>query len=956
MLNMSRARWIRIRSLLILAASSFPAASLFGQHNRITEKITGEGWFTLSGHIHPNAKPEYDQGRADAALQLSYVTLVLQPSESQQAALDGLLSEQQNPASEQYHNWLTPEGFGARFGASQEDIDKVVAWLESEHLTVIRVARARNAIVLSGTAEQIGNAFQTEIHNYKVNGEMHYANATEPLLPAALRGIVLGIRGLHDFRLKPRIRKSSVAPMPGHRTGPEYTSSGDHDLAPDDFATIFDIQSLYGSGMNGSGQKIVIVGQSDIDTSHLSTFRSKFGLSETNLKTVLVPGSSDPGTSSADAQESDLDLEWSSAVARKSDLIFVYASDVLDAVQYAIDENLAPVLSMSYGGCEPLMGSSEAKTMQSWGKQGNAQGITWVASSGDSGAAACYQSVIGPPGLVGTGSAFTLAVNLPASIPEVTGVGGTRFNEGSGTYWKSSNDTRTQASAISYIPETSWNDSAIGSLASSGGGASSFFSKPSWQTGTGVPNDDARDVPDVALPASADHDGYLVYTTEGLDTGWYVFGGTSAGAPAFAGMLALLNQYLVSNGHQSAAGLGNVNPHLYQFVSSTAAAFHDVTSGSNIVSVMTCSLSGGCSKTSVGYSATKGYDQVTGLGTIDAYNFVTDWHTGTAGTKVTPTMTATASPSTISTGGSTTLTATVSSTDGHIPTGTVSFFVGKTALGTSELSHSSYKAVATLTINGSETGLGTGDNTITATYNGDTLHNSASASTTVTLIHSSAAKPSISAGTNGASYQQAYAPGMVMSLFGSQLALTTRSAATTPLPTTLDNVSVTVGGFLAPLYYVSPTQLNVQIPYDVPTNHSVAVVVSNNKQTASITIKMSAAAPGILTDSDGSLVQTRSAARGESVTLYLTGAGAVRPSVATGATPSSGQTPVPTQSTLVAVGGEKASMTYIGVPSWSVGVVQVNFTVPLAAALGVQPVVVSVGGVSSQSATLTVTQ
>ena len=176
-----------------------------------------------------------------------------------------------------------------------------------------------------------------------------------------------------------------------------------------------------------------------------------------------------------------------------------------------------------------------------------------MAASGDSGGADCYQSSSGRFG--SSSSNVTLATDIPASIPEVTGVGGTTLNEGSGTYWNSSNDPITKASVLSYIPETAWNDSVIdGSPAASGGGASALFSKPSWQTGTGVPSDGARDVPDVALPASADHDGYMVYTTSGRTTTWYIFGGTACGAPTFSGMLALLNQYMVAHGYQSGSG------------------------------------------------------------------------------------------------------------------------------------------------------------------------------------------------------------------------------------------------------------------------------------------------------------------------------------------------------------------------------------------------------------------
>jgi adhesin/invasin len=198
---------------------------------------------------------------------------------------------------------------------------------------------------------------------------------------------------------------------------------------------------------------------------------------------------------------------------------------------------------------------------------------------------------------------------------------------------------------------------------------------------------------------------------------------------------------------------------------------------------------------------------------------------------------------------------------------------------------------------------------------------------------------------------------MVLTIVGTQLALTTNTGSTLPLPTVLDNVSVTVNGVAAPLYYISPTQLNVQIPYQTPTSGRATLVVGNNGQTAATTIQMAAAAPGIFFDSgSGKLVPAATAPRGRTVTLYLTGAGAVQPSVATGAAPGSGTTPVPAQAILVTVGGVGASTTYIGIPSWSVGVLQVNFIVPAAAALGPQPVVVSVGAVASAGATLAVSQ
>jgi uncharacterized protein (TIGR03437 family) len=944
-----------IRCFFTLTVLVSLPGGLLAQQSRISGRINDSQRFTLTGHVHPNAVNDNDQGKAAGSLQLSRVTLVLKPSASQQAELNRLLAEQQDPASANYHKWLSPEEFANRFGASQGDIDKITAWLQSQGLTVTSVARARNGVSVSGTAGQMGSAFRTEIHLYKVNGETHYANATNPSVPAGMQSLVQAVHGLHNFLMKPRSRQLTKLGVSADGVTPAYTTgSGTHYLVPDDFATIFNLQPLYDAGFDGSGQKIVIVGQSRIVTSHFTAFRNYFGLSTASLTTTLVPNTQDPGTSSSDAQESDLDLQWASAVARNASLIFVYSYDVFDAVQYAIDENLAPVLSMSYGECEESDTKSDAMSLQTWAQQGNAQGITLVAASGDSGGASCYQSSSGPFGPSNT--SISLAADIPASIPEVTGVGGTTLSEGTGTYWNSSNNSITKASAISYIPETSWNDSATDATPSaSGGGASQFFSKPSWQTGTGVPSDGARDVPDVAFPASADHDGYMVYTTSGRQTTWWFFGGTSAGAPTFSGVLALLNQYMVRNGYQSSSGLGNVNTYLYSFATSTPSAFHDITTGNNIVS--SCYGSRCISTTSVGYSAGTGYDQVTGLGSVDAYNFVTAWHTGALITKTTPTMTLAASPASLATSGSTTLMAVVTSADGNTPTGTAVFSAGSTTLGTVTLSGSSGTATASLTVSGGASGLSSGDNTITATYSGDSSYNAASASTTLSIVGSSSATPTIGGVTNAASYQQTYAPGQVISIFGLQLALTTTTASTLPLPTKLDNVAVTIGGVAAPFYYISPTQLNVQLPYEVPASGNVDLIVSNNGQTASTTLTMAAAAPGIFYDANtGAIVPTASAQRGQAIAMYVAGAGAVSPSVATGAAPTSGTTPVPTQTTLVWVGGQQATTTYIGIPSWSAGVLQINFVVPPDAVLGSQPVFVSVGGIASVEAKLTVTE
>jgi subtilase family serine protease len=508
---------------------------------------------TLSGHVRPAAIPANDQGRVDSSLFMRHVTLTLPPSDAKQTDLNALLDRLQDPASADYHRWLTPEQYGARFGASAADIARVTSWLGSQNLTVDSVGRGRTTIAFTGAVRDVENAFQIEIHNYRVSGEMHYANASEPSVPAALGGLLQSIRGLDDFRLKPiALKAARVQPSAS------YTSSitGLNYLGPNDMATIFDIAPVYNLGITGSGQKIAVVGQTDINLSDIEQFRSYFNLSANDPQLLLVPKTPDPGFSAIDLPEADLDIEWSGALARDATIVYVYSQHVYDALYYAIDQNSAPVITMSYGECEPLTGNATLTALRTYAQQAAAQGISWMAASGDDGANGCYTqaSSRGPTGL---------AVDQPASIPEVTGLGGTTLAEATGNYWSLTNDGN-HASALSYIPETAWNDTVSdGTPSSTTGGPSSFFAKPVWQTGSGVPNDGWRDVPDIAMPASADHDAYLVYTSGTMEA----FGGTSVSSPVFAGITGLVNQYMTANGFQSAAGQGNMNPRLYALAS-----------------------------------------------------------------------------------------------------------------------------------------------------------------------------------------------------------------------------------------------------------------------------------------------------------------------------------------------------------------------------------------------------
>ena len=904
--------------------------------DRITQPVDDSKRVPLPGNVSPKIRAGVDKGPVDAAMEMPYLTLLLKLSAAQQSDLNQLLAHQQDPASQEFHRWLTPEQYGARFGASQADLDKLAEWLRQHGLTVKSTERGLTSIAFSGTAGQIENAFGVQIHHYQVGDELRYANTASPTIPAAFQGLVSAVRGLHDFRMKPRLNPSNMRPL----TQPRNTQGSSHYMVPDDIATIYDINPLYTAGVNGTGQKIAIAGQTELPLADIATYRSTFGLTANVPTLMLVPGTIDPGVSQNDLGEADLDVEISGAVARDATILFVYSLNVEDSFQYIIDQNLAPFLSISYGGCELENGVAAAVYDQQLVLKANAEGMTVFGPGGDNGATDCAGD--NAPGTFPDD--FSLSVDLPASIPQVTAVGGTEFNEGSGTYWSTTN-TSTGASALSYIPEMVWNDSATDNTASGGGGGLSvLFDKPWWQAGAGVPADGVRDVPDVSLAASGDHDGFLTFSG-GSE---YIVGGTSVSTPEFAAITALVGEYQMSNGYQTSGALGQINPVLYA-LQPVSGVFHDITIGNN--SVFPCLTQVGCALPAIGYNAGPGYDMASGLGSVDVTNLAKAWHSA-AVAKTQTSMTLAVSNPNIAFSGSTVLTATVT---GGSPTGEVVFSLVNSLLGTAALNSS---GVASLTISGVQ--LTSGSNNISAQYFGDTTHSGASAYLNVSITNADTNVPTIGGVSNAASFTQNYAPGEIISVFGTQLASATATGSA-PLPLLLGGSSVTIGGVAAPFYYSSPTQMNVQIPYGIPPGSQPTLTVTDGGtlNTASATLTLSATAPAIFA-SGGAPIPYTTAAQGQEIYLFITGAGALSPAIATGATPAPGtpvsELPAPVGQVSVTVGGVPAQVDFAASPTWAVGTVQINYTIPPNAPLGAQPVVVSVGGVASSPTTLTITQ
>ncbi|MGO9988427.1 MAG: protease pro-enzyme activation domain-containing protein [Steroidobacteraceae bacterium] len=591
---------------------------------RITTALDETRRVELRGQVNSAVRDAEDLGPADAALPANRIILLLRSSPAQEADLEQFLRNVQIRGRPDYHRWLTPRAFGRRFGVADADLKIIRNWLQARGFRLEPPLAGARAIIFSGTVGQINETFAARMHRYRWRGEAHMANSVKPSIPAALSAVVSGFASLNDFYSRPLSIRGKLSPQ-ANLTG------GAHGLAPGDYAVIYDLNAGYAKSLTGSGARIAVIGRSDVVigsdvdgtvTGDIATYRATFGLSTTNLPTVTLAGS-DPGTVTGDELESDLDLEWSGGVAPAASIKFVTAASsgatdgVMLSATYAVDNNFADIITVSYGSCEGAGTATDVSGgttpyNQLW-QQAAAQGISVFVSSGDSGAAGCDASS-------NASAKYGQAVNGLCSSPYSTCAGGTEFTgdlSDPGTYWNSSQSS-IYVSALSYIPEAVWNQSGSdggSELWASGGGASAYFTKPVWQLGVGVPSDGLRDVPDVAMAASSAHDPLLVYTSDGYSTTTLVgVGGTSAAAPAMAGIAALIVQ-------QQGGRVGSFNPVLYGLSGLQAgggpSVFHRITSGNNSVPGQT------------GFSASTSdptYSQATGLGSVDAGVLIANWN------------------------------------------------------------------------------------------------------------------------------------------------------------------------------------------------------------------------------------------------------------------------------------------------------------------------------------------
>ena len=650
--------------------------------NRVTAPVDENRLVVLRGNVHPLAQARFDRGAAPASTPTGRIRLALQRSAGQQQALTQFLSDVQNPASPAYHQWLTPAQYGAQFGISDADFSRVTGWLQGHGFKIEKVPAARNLIEFSGNFEQVQTAFHTAMHAFSINGETHVANIADPQIPAALAPVVAGVGPFNDFRPRPTIAlgpRGRFDPST-RRIEPELTLKGGNTdflfVDPADASTIYDtpnktLNSNYtgSSQFDGSGVNLGIVGVSDLVTQDVANYRMAF-LGETtstvHLPTVVVDGSA-PGINGA-AVEALLDNEVAGGIAPKANIYFYTSADtdlssgLFNAMFRAIDDNVVSIISVSFLECEAGLGTQGNNFLLEWAEQAAAQGITVTVAAGDSGSAGCdnfdVQSV----------ASGGLAVSGFASTPYNIAVGGTDFDvlpQSFTTYVTaaSSGTAPYFGTALKYIPEEPWNDSTTvnttyqnnvayknvggtgGNIIAGSGGVSTVYQKPSFQISL-TPSDGARDLPDVSFLAGnafyqaawvicGDSSAYGgtgtaadCQITNGQFTASTTFGGaggTSASAPAFAAMMAL-----VAQAHGSAADnyrLGQADNVLYLLAKSKySTVFHDITTGNN--SVPCTSGSPNCSGTNsflAGYNAGTGYDLATGLGSVDVAALVANW-------------------------------------------------------------------------------------------------------------------------------------------------------------------------------------------------------------------------------------------------------------------------------------------------------------------------------------------
>ena len=589
-----------VRTILFSATTIILLAASFLTFHVFAARADGGQPVTLSGQVAPLVQQAQEIQAADTSQQLN-LSIGLQLQNQDQ--LDSLLSAMYDPQSATYHQFLTPDQFDQLFAPTSDQVQQVVAYLQSQGLTVTGVASNNLLIDVSGTVAQVEQAFNTQINTYQLGARTFYANAAAPAVPASISPLIASISGLDNSVQYQPLYQLQTSHQHHAASGP---TSG---YAPKDLEGAYDVAPLQSANVLGDNQTIALFELDGYQQSDVNQYFQYYNLGTPSLNNVLVDGAS--GAAGQGAIEVELDIEIAAAMAPHANLLVYEAPNTTqgmnDLYNRIVTDNKAQIVSISWGLCESSSGPAELQTLDNIFKQGAAQGMSFFAAAGDSGAYDCQDT--------------NLAVDSPASDPYVTGVGGTTLQLNNGAYgseavWSNPNVTNRGPKGVG-----------------GGGGLSNTFKEPGWQTGPGVKNQYSngyREVPDVTADADP-NTGYAMYctvTNAGCPaTGWISVGGTSAGAPLWAGNAALINQYLQSQGKSR---IGYANPTLYALYNAQQQypAFHDITSGNNLY-----------------YPATSNYDLASGMGSPDVYNIARDLLGGAPPPTPTPSPTPTATPS-----------------------------------------------------------------------------------------------------------------------------------------------------------------------------------------------------------------------------------------------------------------------------------------------------------------------
>lgn len=494
--------------------------------------------------------------------------------------LDALLTALYDPQSPQYRQYLTSDQFTQLFAPTSDQVQQVTAYLQSQGMTVTSVAPNNLLIDATTNVAQAQQSFHVQVNTYRSNGRIFYANAQAPSIPTSISSLIASINGLDNSLKVQPLYQLATQRQQGNAASPTG-------LGPKDLASFYDVTPLHDNGILGDNQTLALFELDGYQQNDITQYFQNYDLGTPNVKNVLVDNFN--GSAGQGAIEAELDIEVAAGIAPHANQIVYEGPNTTqglnDTYNRIVTDNKAQVVSTSWGLCENSSGNAELQTLDTIFKQGAAQGMSFLAASGDSGAYDCQDTNLG--------------VDSPASDPYVTGVGATNLQQNNGSYGSESvwsNSSQTQRGPKG---------------AGSGGGISNTFKAPSWQTGSGVNqyNSSNRKVPDVTAVGDpgTGYSAYCTVTNAGCSPqGWMTVGGTSASAPFWAGCVLLMNQYLKSRGKNT---LGYLNVALYKLFNTQAqfAPFHDVKMGNNLF-----------------YNATAGYDVASGLGSPDVYNMVRD--------------------------------------------------------------------------------------------------------------------------------------------------------------------------------------------------------------------------------------------------------------------------------------------------------------------------------------------